>query len=92
MTRSARAIIADVAQAFGVDPSDIRGPSQAMRATRPRFAAYRIIKDKGLSNRQVAWATGRTHPSTVLLGLRRANELLVSDPVFAARFEEARGG
>ncbi|MCW2405055.1 chromosomal replication initiation ATPase DnaA [Sphingobium sp. B1D7B] len=57
-----------------------------------RIAAYRLIREElKYSYPRIGRIMRRDH-STVMSGIRRANELLATDPNFAAAYERARQG
>lgn len=91
MTRCAECIVADVARAFDVTPGEMVQHYRDRRLAYPRFAAYRLLRDRGLTTPQIGRMLGKRDHSTIIHGLERAETLLRTDPEFAARYEEARG-
>ncbi len=90
MSRCAECIVYDVARAFDVTPGDIVSHYRDRRYAYPRFAAYRLLRDRGLSFPQIGRMIGKRDHSTVSKGIDRVAGLLRDDAEFAARFEEAR--
>jgi len=66
-----RAIILDVAERHGIDPSDLHGPSRLPHLCRARWEAMQRLRDRGLSLPMIGRMLNRDH-KTVLHGLRRA--------------------
>lgn len=86
-----RAILAAVAEAWGVTKYDLCSPSRRWLYTRPRFAAMRLLYDpeNGRSTTVVGKILGGRDHSTVVAGLRRAAKLLASNADFADRYHAA---
>jgi len=91
MIRCAECIVKDVAMAFDVLPGDIVSQSRLRRYAYPRFAAYRLLRERGLSLSQIGRMLGKRDHSSVSHGIGMTGKLLSSDAEFAARYEEARG-
>jgi len=90
MTRCAECIVNDVAMAFDVLPGDIVSQSRLRRYAYPRFAAYRLLRERGLSLPQIGRMIGYRDHSTICHGIAQAKKLALTDAEFAARYEEAR--
>lgn len=79
-----------VCRAFNISMRDLIGHSKEQRFSRPRCAAYYLMKRwTGLSYTQIAQSMGRTDHSTVISGVERAKALLGVCPEFAEQFERA---
>jgi len=89
--RCAQCIIEDVARSFSVTRDEMVSACRDRRLAYPRFAAFRLLRDGGLSMTVIGRMVGRRNHTSVRAGLLRADELLRTDPEFAARYEEARG-
>ena len=91
MTRCCECIVHDVARAFDVLPVELRLPDRRRRIAYARFAAYRMMRQEAkLSMPQIGRMLGYRHHTSVMDGLAMAEKLLLTDPVFASRYEEAR--
>lgn len=78
-------LITLAARATKLTNSDITGPKRFNPIMRVRLAVYKVAHDWGLhSNTQIALACGRSDHTTVISGVRSANEFYSRDPDFAA--------
>ena len=68
-------IIAKVAAACEVTPEDITGPNKTERCSHPRFIAMVVLRRMGWSLTKIGWALGNRHHTTIMDGLRRAEQL-----------------
>lgn len=71
---------------FGVPVSVLRGPSRVPSVCRARFAVMYVMRAHHLSLTSIGNAL-RRHHTTVLSGLRRADDLACRDPEFLALVE-----
>ena len=91
MTRCAECIISDVSRAYRVTPTDMRSTAKRRAIAYARFAAWRLMRhETGLSLPQIGRLLGHRDHSTVINGIKAADRLLIDNPDFAARYEEAR--
>ncbi len=92
MTRQSIDIIEAASRAFQVPVQVIKSDIRSAPACAPRFAAMKLMREERcLSYPVIGRLLDRDH-STVMSGIRRANELLATDPDFAAAYERARQG
>jgi chromosomal replication initiator protein len=92
MSRTATDIVDRVAEAFGIPREIMLSDGRTAPVCRARWAAMRLIRDeRHLSTPIIARILGRADHTTVLNGLMRADRLLASDDLFAARYREAQG-
>jgi chromosomal replication initiation ATPase DnaA len=84
-------IIEAVAIATEVDPARILGPTRRKEESEARFLAMKLIRyfKPGWSNSRIAEALKRSTPSSALLGIRRADSMIASDPEFKAAASKA---
>lgn len=88
--RAIWAILDAAAAAWQVPVDEIRGPRRHWKFAHPRFAAMLIIRERlGYSTPQIGKLFGGRDHSTAISALRRANELIKSDPDFGRRYEVA---
>lgn len=79
-------LIAYGAKLFGVTYADVISDKRNTRYTRPRFAIYKALSNRGHSAGRISeWLTH--DKAGVLTGLRRADEILKEDPQFAFRVD-----
>jgi hypothetical protein len=80
-------ILDETAEIFRVPKMALIGAGRARRLALPRFAFYRAVRDTlGLSLPAIGRAMGGRDHTSVIHGLRRADEFLKRDPDFAQRF------
>lgn len=80
-----------VSRVFGVTVEDIRSDRRTMAIIPARFAAAYLAKElTRLSYPRIGERLHRDH-STVMSAIRRANEMIATDPDFAALVTRARG-
>lgn len=78
-------IIACAAWLFGTTPRDITAKSRFRRHVRPRWAVCYVLVSRGYSRARVAPLVGLRDHTTVIHALRRVEEIMATDPVFAGR-------
>lgn len=79
-----------VSAAFGISIHEIVSPRKPTPTVRARFAVYRLLKERlAYGSVRIAKATRRKDHTTVLHGLKRAKELLATDPAWAAAYRAA---
>jgi chromosomal replication initiation ATPase DnaA len=64
-------ICADVADKWGIDVAEIRGPSTRRRAAWPRQHFMALARDAGFSTTQIALFLGKKDHTCVIHGARR---------------------
>jgi chromosomal replication initiator protein len=90
MLRHSSTIISDTAQAFNVPLDRMLSASAVVPLAYARFAAMKIIREqRHLSIQTIARLLKRKDHTTVLNGLRRADELIANDPGFADAYRRA---
>jgi chromosomal replication initiation ATPase DnaA len=67
---SARAIIAETAERFGVLPQAITGCQRSRRLSAARRVVARYLYERGYSLREIGWELGGRHHTTILALLR----------------------
>jgi len=67
---SARGIIAETAERFGVLPQEITGCQRSRRLSAARRVIARYLYERGYSLREIGWELGGRHHTTVLHLLR----------------------
>lgn len=67
----------------GATVAALRGPGRVRRLARARWAVMVVLSDGGLSLTRIGGALGGRDHSTVIHGLRRAEELMPNDTAFA---------
>ena len=87
----ARAIIAATAKHFGLTVDELRGQRRRVNEVYARFvAAHLILKKTKMSRTEMAIKLGRRDNTVILHELRRADELLLSDPSFVEDYEAVK--
>lgn len=76
-------IVKAAADVFFVSEHAIMSNWRATYATKPRFAVYYALRCEGLTYERIGDLMRRNH-ATVLIGVRRASELIQADPEYAA--------
>jgi chromosomal replication initiator protein len=71
------------ARAFGIPAADIRGSARHFKICRARWAAMLLMRRRGLSTTQIGNKIGKRDHTTVMHGLKRAEELMATDRDFA---------
>lgn len=89
MTRCAECILNDVSRAFGVSPSRIRDRGRPPIVAYARFAVFHMMRSGGMPYTVIGRIMGGRDHSTVLMGVRRAEELLQNAPQFSERYRLA---
>lgn len=83
-------ILAAVADAFGVTPGDLYGPSRKRSCSWPRFAAMDLLyAQDGWSTVMVGKQLGGRDHTTVLTGIKRAKGLRATFADYRNRYEAA---
>lgn len=78
-----RAAVDQAAYAFGVSPSSVLGQRRDGEVMRARQAAYWLAREAfGLSLTHIGRDIGARDHTTILNGVRRAEQLRATDPVF----------
>ncbi|OXE37461.1 MAG: hypothetical protein CGW95_01550 [Phenylobacterium zucineum] len=77
-------IVAAAGWIFCLTPAQIMSPSRHKRVVRARNAVFAALSRRGSSSGQIGRWMHRDH-STVLHGIRRADEWAAEDPVYAER-------
>ena len=67
---SARGIIAETAERFGLLPQQITGCQRSRRLSAARRVVARYLYERGFSLREIGWELGGRHHTTVLHLLR----------------------
>ena len=84
-------IIALVAESFGLSARNLTGANRSKRYTRPRYIAMALIRDYlSYSSPQIRRLFGDRDHTTVLAALKRAEHLVETDQVLAAKVEQLR--
>jgi len=87
----ARAIIAATAKHFDLTVDELRGQRRRVNEVYARFvAAHLILKKTKMSRTEMAIKLGRRDNTVILHELRRADELLLSDPSFVEDYEAVK--
>lgn len=90
MVKSAVELIEAVAAAFNIDMWEILSRRKPTPTVRARFAAYLLLRERlAYGSIRIAKATRRKDHTTVLHGLKRAKELLATDPAWAEAYRAA---
>ena len=83
-------IIQIVADKFDVPQERVRWYSRKHCFVRPRFAAYKLLRERlGLSYSLIAYEFGERRETAPIHGIKRADELMKSDEDFRTRYEQA---
>jgi chromosomal replication initiator protein len=77
-------IVKRAARIIGSNVSELNGHSRDSRLVRARWAVMHVMRQGGKSLPQIGRDVGGRDHTTVMHGLKRADELLASDPEFAA--------
>lgn len=86
-------VLRRVARAFDLSLEDLKSGAKRWEVSHPRFAAFLILReDYGLSFPVIGRRVGGLDHTSVMHGVRRAKELLRTDPDFRAAYERARQG
>ena len=78
-----RRVLEAVSGATGIPLERLCGRERCVTVVRPRQAAYRMIREGGFSSTEIGRVVGDRDHSTVLHGIKRAEQLLKTDPEFA---------
>ena len=79
-----------VSEQFNVQVIDIMGRSRTKQTVRARWAAMFICRQRGYSFPHIGRDLGSFDHTTVVNGVRRAKELMLSDAEFAANVSRAQ--
>lgn len=95
MSRTDAEILNDTAWTFGLTVDELTnhhniGKSLNRTAIHARYALAHTLRKDGWPFEAIGCLLKRDH-TTMIAACRRAEELLVSDPDFAARYAEVRG-
>ncbi len=89
-------VLSDVSKAFDVGIGRLVQKSTGwddVEATRARMAAYSIARLRHkISLVKIGKLIGGRDHSTIIHGIKRCNDLLATDPDFAAAYRKARRG
>jgi chromosomal replication initiator protein len=79
--------------AFDVQIAALEGEAKAHKFSHPRYAAFKILRENtGMSMPQIARHFGGRDHTTVMHGLKRADELYDTKPYWRVRYEAAKAG
>ena len=83
-------VIEAVSTAFSIPMLAILGERKFAPMCRARFAVYHLLSKRlGYSTQKIANATRRKCHTTTMEGLRRAEQLMATDPAWAAAYRAA---
>ena len=83
-------MICKASDASGIPPQVITGRRRFRALCWPRWAIMKAARERGYSLEWIAHHLGRKDHTTVLNGLRRADQLQRVDPAFAELVQELR--
>jgi chromosomal replication initiation ATPase DnaA len=85
--RPPRDILLDVCRTFGVTLGSLVGKERHKSIVRARHAAYWLLRRAKLSFPEIGREVGKRDHTTIMSGVRHAEKLRVSDPLFAMAIE-----
>ena len=91
MTDKTEPIIHAAAAAFGISVDDLLAEGRVTLSAYARFAAVLIMKRRipYITGEKLAYAVGRTHHTSAIYALKKANAMILCDPDFASAVKTA---